>query len=208
MLKNEKVNEFSGDYEFLRNDFPCIVSFEGDMYPSVEHAFQAAKTNDVAIRQQIRGAVNGNEAKRIGRKISLSSTIWKSQRSDIMSALVRQKFTENVNLKIKLLLTGNQELIQGNCKDDQFWGQTIDGVGENTLGKILMRTRAAIRVTNGSASFVLDQHLRSISLDELADNFAELQTLAEVVLKYKNQPERLYEQLDLNKIQLLLTSLK
>lgn len=208
MLKNEKVNEFSGDYEFLRNDFPCIVSFEGDMYPSVEHAFQAAKTNDVAIRQQIRGAVNGNEAKRIGRKISLSSTIWKSQRSDIMSALVRQKFTENVNLKIKLLLTGNQELIQGNCKDDQFWGQTIDGVGENTLGKILMRTRAAIRVTNGSASFVLDQHLRSISLDELADNFAELQTLAEVVLKYKDQPERLYEQLDLNKIQLLLTSLK
>ena len=39
-----------------------------------------------------------------------------------------------------LIKTGNTELIEGNFWGDTFWG-ICDGVGENNLGKILMRVR-------------------------------------------------------------------
>lgn len=38
-----EIKSFTGKYSFLSNFYPCKVLFEGVRYPSVEHAFQAAK---------------------------------------------------------------------------------------------------------------------------------------------------------------------
>jgi hypothetical protein len=51
----ENIDSFYGQYAFLSNFYPCEVEFEGDTYPSAEHAYQAAKTIDPDVRRITRG---------------------------------------------------------------------------------------------------------------------------------------------------------
>lgn len=44
----QKVERFSGPYKFLSNFFWSELNFEGLKYPSVEHAFQAAKLRETS----------------------------------------------------------------------------------------------------------------------------------------------------------------
>ena len=43
-----------------------------------------------------------------------------------------------------LIKTGDQELIEGNYWNDTYWG-VCKGVGQNKLGKILMRVREELK---------------------------------------------------------------
>lgn len=61
-----------------------------------------------------------------------------------MYEICKAKFTQNGDLKEKLLATGNDILEEGNTWGDRVWG-TVNGVGENRLGKILMRVREELR---------------------------------------------------------------
>ena len=64
-------------------------------------------------------------------------------RIDIMTALVTQKFNRHIDLRKKLLATGDEELIEGNWWGDTFWG-VCRGKGDNHLGKILMEVRSKL----------------------------------------------------------------
>ena len=57
-----------------------------------------------------------------------------------MYDVCKQKFTENEDLKIKLLQTGLEPIVEGNTWGDTYWGK-CKGVGQNKLGQILMRIR-------------------------------------------------------------------
>ncbi|NWN81082.1 NADAR family protein, partial [Bacillus sp. (in: firmicutes)] len=48
------------------------------------------------------------------------------------------------HLKNKLLQTGESILIEGNTWGDKIWG-VCNGVGENKLGKILMKVRNELK---------------------------------------------------------------
>ena len=37
--KIETIDNFNGVFDFLNNEYPCEVFFEGRVYPSVFHAF-------------------------------------------------------------------------------------------------------------------------------------------------------------------------
>uniref|UniRef100_UPI00345E83CD NADAR domain-containing protein n=1 Tax=uncultured Duncaniella sp. TaxID=2768039 RepID=UPI00345E83CD len=50
----------------------------------------------------------------------------------------------NPALAEKLIATGDAELVEGNYWHDTVWG-VCDGVGENHLGKILMRVREELK---------------------------------------------------------------
>ena len=50
------------------------------------------------------------------------------------------KFTQHPDLMDKLVYTGNRPLEEGNHWNDQYWG-TVNGIGENKMGKILMKIR-------------------------------------------------------------------
>ncbi len=136
-----KIDSFSGDYEFLRNDFECNVMLDGEMYSSVERAFQAAKTDDKEKREEIKNAATLRDARKFGRNLTLSST-WGIHRLTLMKDLLKSKFNDNLALKFKLLLTEDADLVQGGMTNgDQFWGVDEFGVGENHLGKLLMEVR-------------------------------------------------------------------
>ncbi len=47
---NKPITSFRGAYSFLSNFYWASVYYEGIMYPTSEHAFQAAKTLEKALR--------------------------------------------------------------------------------------------------------------------------------------------------------------
>lgn len=161
------INDFRGENEFLSNFYPSILIVDDELYPTLEHAFQAAKTDDLNLKSQIRNAPTAREAKKLGRSVVLIPD-WDLKRLDIMASLVKQKFTEHLDLKIRLLLTGEKELIEGNTWKDRFWGQDQHGVGENHLGKILVTCRTQIKNVDGGAFQVLLKFLQDRKLGEMA----------------------------------------
>ena len=62
-----------------------------------------------------------------------------------MYDLNKIKYTTNLDLKQKLLDTGELEIIEGNTWNDTYWGQCPIGYGLNNLGKILMLIRSEIK---------------------------------------------------------------
>jgi ribA/ribD-fused uncharacterized protein len=141
-----KIAEFQGEYRFLSNFWPAPVEFEGLMYPSAEHAYQAAKTMDVNERKRIAALATPAEAKAAGRALKppLLRADWEEAKFDVMERCVRDKFTRSGDLRAKLLATGDAELEEGNTWGDRVWG-VYQGEGENRLGKILMKVREELR---------------------------------------------------------------
>jgi len=129
-------------YDFLSNFYSSTVSFEGKLYPTVEHAYQAAKTTDPQIREMIRKARGPGEAKKLGQGIIVRND-WHDVRLSIMRSLIKEKFF-NPFLTHRLLNTGESQLILNNKWNDRFWG-VCRGEGENWLGKILMEVREDLR---------------------------------------------------------------
>lgn len=137
------ITRFSGKYSFLSNFAPAKVKYGLHWYPTVEHAFQAAKTNDPAERRRIREAVSPGVAKRYGRTVNLRPD-WMEKRVSVMQYLVEQKFRD-ARYRQMLLATGDKELVEENTWGDRFWGQCPVGCGKNYLGLILMDVRDKLR---------------------------------------------------------------
>lgn len=49
-----QISEFQNKYRFLSNFWPISVQFDGILFPSVEHAYQTAKTLDIKEREVTR----------------------------------------------------------------------------------------------------------------------------------------------------------
>ena len=139
-----KIAEFQGEYRFLSNFYPATVVFEGITYPTAEHAYQSAKTTNMAERRRIAAVAAPADAKREGRALSPQRPDWEQVKFDVMEKVVRDKFTRNADLREKLLATGDAYLEEGNTWNDRIWG-VYQGQGENRLGKILMQVRDELR---------------------------------------------------------------
>lgn len=142
------INCFDGKYMFLSNFYNASCTFEGKVYPTVEHAFQAAKTLIPEEREEIRKAETPGKAKRMGRAVTLRPD-WEEVKTDVMRQCLRSKF-RFAPLGIDLINTGNEELIEGNTWHDNCWGnctceQCANKPGENRLGKLLMEIREELR---------------------------------------------------------------
>lgn len=137
------IDSFSGEYRFLSNFFLVEVAMDGVVYPSTEHAFQAAKTTSQDMRKMFLEGTCG-QAKARGRGLSLRPD-WESIKIDIMRGLLMQKFNPSTQpqLSSMLIATHPRQLIEGNHWNDRFWG-VCNGVGENHLGKLLMDIRESM----------------------------------------------------------------
>ena len=138
------ITEFQGKYRFLSNFWITPIEYDGDIYPSVEHAYQASKTLNADERRKIRTANTPGQAKRLGGTTSIRYD-WEKIKYRIMYDLVSQKFSTGI-LKQQLLDTGDEELQEGNRWGDTYWGiSLITGEGENNLGNILMLIRGKLK---------------------------------------------------------------
>jgi N-glycosidase YbiA len=132
---NAPIDSFKGEYAFLSNFYPFGSK-------SLEHFYQAFKTEDSEMQLRILSAPTAAQAKKLGKQAALRGD-WDEIKDEIMLKLVRYKFTV-WHLREALLATGDRELIEGNWWGDTYWG-VCKGKGENRLGKILMQVRDELR---------------------------------------------------------------
>lgn len=146
VVETQRVVEFCDSFRFLHNFWPAAVTLpkpDGFTYPSVEHAYQACKTDDIVERAVIRSFGNPGDAKRHTRTFALPAN-WDRVKVEIMEQLVLQKFSIDP-LKKNLLETGDMILINGNHWSEMFWGVDLPTMrGANVLGTILMNIRASL----------------------------------------------------------------
>ena len=136
------VQGFKGEYRWLSNFWPAQVMLNGINFPTVEHAYQAAKSDQPAKWAHFATLPKPSDAKRAGARLKLRAD-WDSIKLSIMEGLVRQKFNDP-DLRQKLFDTGAQLLEETNHWGDTFWG-ICNNEGNNHLGKILMRVREELR---------------------------------------------------------------
>jgi ribA/ribD-fused uncharacterized protein len=133
---------FSGDRFFLSNFYPHGFVFDGHVYATAEHAFQAAKCVDESDTERVRIAPSPAAAKQIGRRVQLRAD-WNDVRVDVMRAVLVAKFSDP-DLRARLIATGEAELVEENTWGDRFWGRSR-GTGKNMLGQLLMELRDSLR---------------------------------------------------------------
>ena len=142
----DEISSFSGEYEFLSNFSQHVVQVVSVRFPTLEHAYQAAKTHKAQEGLRILQAKTPGEAKRLGQRVTLRED-WENVKVSVMLKLLRHKFLGNRILKNKLRATGDAWLVEGNTWGDNFWGAIPSGhkddlVGQNWLGYLLMLVRA------------------------------------------------------------------
>ena len=139
----QKIDSFRGKYFFLSNFFPVPVMYKGLTYQNNEAAFQAQKTFSPELKTTFT-TLAPSDAKRKGRHVRLRQD-WEQVKDRIMEEIVRAKFIQNPKIKEQLLSTGDAILIEGNTWNDCYWGvDARSGIGENHLGKILMKIRSEL----------------------------------------------------------------
>lgn len=146
-VRDTPITRFDGPYACLSNFHPSAVEWMGFEVPTLEHAFQLAKTLDPGARTEIAAASTPGLAKRLGRGVALRAD-WDESKCAVMEALLVQKFTRHAHLAAVLLSTGEAELVEGNSWGDTYWG-VCNGVGRNQLGCQLMQVREHLRAIAG-----------------------------------------------------------
>ena len=139
----KSIDHFQGQYRWLSNFWPCYLVYHDILYPTVEHAYQAAKVEDLALKIKIKDCPTPAEAKDFFQTHSVKPAAgWTIEKKlAIMEELLKIKFSGiDPFLTRALLETGDAELIEGNTWNDTFWG-VYNGAGENNLGRLLMKVR-------------------------------------------------------------------
>lgn len=140
------IEEFKGDYKFLCNFYEGNpFEYKGMWFTNSEAAFHSQKC--LKRSKEFEG-LRPKQSKQLGRKVPLRPD-WNTVRLQIMYEVCYAKFTQDEDLRKKLLATGDEYLQEGTWWDS-YWGRIWDNekkawVGENNLGKTLMKLREDLR---------------------------------------------------------------
>lgn len=126
---------------------PIII--DGISYPSVENAYQAAKTMDISERERI-ATLTPNQSKKAGQKVELREN-WEPIKLAVMYIALMHKFSQP-EWKAELKATGSEYLVEWNNWGDNTWGIPCkiasngyaipnNQAGYNLLGRLLMLIR-------------------------------------------------------------------
>ena len=142
---NTAIMSFRGEYSFLSNFYEGkVFTYKGLKFNNTEAPFHAEKCWSRAKEFEM---IRPLQSKRLGRRV-LMRRDWEQIKDRVMYDVCYAKFTQDPVLKAKLLATGNRELVEGNTHGDRCWGMTCSNgvwIGENRLGKVLMKLREDLR---------------------------------------------------------------
>lgn len=136
-------------YGPFSNLYRRAVTFEGEVFATSEHAYQAGKARKPAVRKWLLEAPSPALLAMAAHGLYYWDVApgWSTSKFDRMRAILRAKFSQHEDLRDLLLSTGDARLIESATVDNdvnRLWGE-VNGVGKNTLGLMLMEVRAELR---------------------------------------------------------------
>lgn len=144
---------------YLSNWYPSRFSVNGKVYSSMEQYMMYQKAvcfHDTSIAAKIKNTHDVSEIKQLGRLVSgYNDSVWSGIRQIVVFEGLLAKFSQNEDLKEKLLATGNTVLAECAVKD-RIWGIGLSmndpdrndiskWKGQNLLGFSLMMVRERIK---------------------------------------------------------------
>ena len=142
-------------YGAFSNLFRRPMEFEGRVYPTAEHAYQAGKARKDEVREWILSAPTPSLVAMAAHGLYTWDIVpeWSRTKFDRMRKVLKAKFSQHEDLKKLLLSTGNARLVEAGRTDNavnRTWGE-VNGKGQNMLGVLLMEVRDEIRALEASA---------------------------------------------------------
>lgn len=136
-------------YGAFSNLFRREIEFEGDVFATSEHAYQAGKARKPEVRKWLMAAPSPALLAMAAHGLYYWDIApgWSKTKFDRMRRVLRAKFAQHADLRELLLGTGNAVLIESATVDNpvnRLWGQ-VNGVGSNMLGVMLMELRSELR---------------------------------------------------------------
>ncbi|MEG3159353.1 NADAR family protein [Sphingomonas sp. LB2R24] len=127
------------------------VEFEGEVFATSEHAYQAGKARKPAVRQWLMDAPSPSLLAMAAHGLYYWDVApgWSTTKFDRMRAILRAKFAQHEDLRALLLSTGDARLVESATVDNdvnRLWGE-VNGIGKNMLGVMLMELRAELQAT-------------------------------------------------------------
>ncbi len=121
------------------------VEFEGKLYPTTEHAYQAVKCLSEEGKEAIRLARSPLQAKNLANITykSARDPHWEDKKVAVMEAILRAKLAQHAEARDALARSGDEPIVE-NSPVDYFWGEGKDGTGQNQLGKLWMKIRSEL----------------------------------------------------------------
>ena len=135
-------------YGAFSNLYKRALLFEGVIYPTSEHAYQAGKALKPEVRSWILSAPTPALAAMAAHGLYTWDVVpnWATTKLDRMRAVLKAKFMQHHDLAALLVSTGEATLIESATVDNavnRLWGQ-VNGKGQNMLGTMLMELRAEL----------------------------------------------------------------
>lgn len=147
VAEDGSILSFSGDYRWMSNFWPSLITIGETQWPSVENAYQYSKFSHLKC-VEVFLSVTPSRAKKIATDMSKHIRAdWDEVKYKYMRKLQYEKYLQNYDLGYKLVQTGSVNIYEGNTWNDLYWGVKLDDIttGQNNMGKILMEVRDTLR---------------------------------------------------------------
>jgi ribA/ribD-fused uncharacterized protein len=136
-------------YGAFSNLYRREIEFEGELFQTSEHAYQAGKARKPDVKKWLMQAPSPSLLAMAAHGLYYWDVApgWSRSKFDRMRRVLRAKFTQHLDLQIMLLSTGDARLVESATVDNEvnrLWGE-VDGVGKNMLGVLLMELRTQLR---------------------------------------------------------------
>ena len=125
---NKDTYAFFGELNPFSNFHHSPFTLNNISYPTSEHFIQSEKAKhyrDRNIELAILSCGSALEAKKLGHQINKPNNIqdWTGVAKEMCTPGIKEKFDQNNNLKLLLLSTNNQQLVEASM--DKVWGTGI-----------------------------------------------------------------------------------
>ena len=135
-------------YGAFSNLFRRPIEFEGEAFPTAEHAYQAGKARKPEVKAWLMAAPSPALLAMAAHGLYYwdVSEGWSKKKFDRMRGVLHAKFEQHDDLRTLLLSTGTRRLVESATVDspvNRLWGE-VNGVGQNMLGILLMEVRSEL----------------------------------------------------------------
>lgn len=136
------INFYTPKFYVFNNFSAHAIEFRGKLYPTAEHAYQAAKCTDPEGQEAIRNARSPLQAKTLANETykAVRYPDWTNKKLAVVEEILRTKLAQHPEAQEALRESGDEEIVE-DSPTDYFWGAGADGTGQNMFGKLWMKIR-------------------------------------------------------------------